>query len=268
MNRFQRLFSTENKKVFIPFFTIGDPNYEASLALIKSVIEAGADALELGFAFSDPIADGPTNQRSMERALQSGMSFERSIAFLKEIRQISNDIPIGLLIYYNLLFKQGESAYQALREAGVDAIVSADLPLEEAQMHLALLKKYHIGSVQMIAPNTNDKRIALLSSHTTAFNYVLSGFGTTGARSEVAPETIKRIQHVRALIDEPMVVGFGISKPEHVRTVWEAGANGAIVGSFFTSIIEKNLNNLHHAQSEIASFIQQVKEQNALLSST
>ncbi|WP_119343290.1 tryptophan synthase subunit alpha [Facilibium subflavum] len=259
MNRFEKLFAQKNKKIFVPFFTLGDPDFDQSFFLIKSAIDAGADALELGFAFSDPIADGPTNQRSMQRALKSGMSFDRSIALLQKIRQYNKTIPIGLLLYYNLLFSQGERAYEKLSQVGVDGVVCADLPFDEATAHLALLKKYDIGAVQMIAPNADDQRVKQLAQNSSAFNYVLSGFGTTGTKKEVAQETIDRVKHLSKLIDQPIIVGFGISSPAHVRKIWQAGADGAIVGSFFSSIIEANLDNIAQAATQISEFIKDVK---------
>ncbi|WP_119328779.1 tryptophan synthase subunit alpha [Cysteiniphilum halobium] len=258
-NRFDKLFKDHSKKVLMPFFTLGDPNFDESLYIIDVAIDAGIQAIELGFPFSDPIADGPTNQRSMERALKSGMTFDRCINMLSIIRQKYPNIAIGLLIYYNLLFKQGESAYQKLQSVGIDGVVCADLPLEESKEHEDLLKKYNIGAVQMVAPNSSDERVKQLANHSSAFNYVLSGFGTTGVKSEIAPQTITRIKHVRKLINQPMVVGFGISKPEHVHAVWQAGGNAAIVGSYFTSLIEQHLDDTKLSADKIRQFIKALK---------
>ena len=260
MNRFNQLFTDPQNKIFMPFFTLGDPSFEKSLKIIENTVEAGVKAIELGFPFSDPIADGPTNQRSMERALASGISFDRCVEMLQIIRKRFPDLAIGLLIYYNLIYRQGEKAYQKLAQVGVDGVVCADLPLEESAEHLRLLQKYSIGAAQMIAPNSNNTRVKILAAQSSAFNYVLSGFGATGAKKELAPQTIKRIKQVRALIKEPMVVGFGISKPEHVHSVWQAGANGTIVGSYFTSIIEKNLDNIDNTVKQITDFVHGVNE--------
>ena len=258
MNRFDQLFANPENKAFIPFFTIGDPDLEHSYELVSAAAEAGADAVELGIPFSDPIADGPANQRSMERARQAGATFERCLEFLARLRKAFPGLPIGLLLYYNLLVQQGEPGYQRLAEAGVDAIVSADLPLEEAQEHRHWLHHYGIGAVQMIAMNTPDKRALALMQGCSAFAYVLSGFGVTGAKAEVAPQTLERVAHVRRLSDCPIVVGFGISHPDHVRRIWDAGANGAIVGSHFTNLIEQNLEKPGQARIQISEFIQQV----------
>ncbi len=260
MNRFEQLFSQRSRKAFLPFFTLGDPNPKASLTLIKAVIDAGADALELGIPFSDPVADGPTNQRSMERALKAGVTFDHCLEVLAKLRAYAPTLPIGLLLYYNLIHRRGmDKAHRDLAQAGVDAIVSADLPMEESAEHEASLKKHGIGAIQMVAPNTPDVRAKELFARSSAFTYVLSGFGATGARQSVDPRTIERIKHLRQLTDKPMVVGFGISAPEHVHAIWQAGANGAIVGSKFSSMIEANLNDLTPAQQQIVAFTKKVK---------
>ena len=140
MNRFQRLFADPKRRAFVHFFTLGDPTPQDSLRLIRAAIDAGADALELGLPFSDPVADGPTNQRSMARALAAGMTFDVGLELLAEIRAYAPDIPIGLLLYFNLLYRRGLArAHADLQLVGVDAIVSADLPLEESAAHEASL---------------------------------------------------------------------------------------------------------------------------------
>lgn len=260
MNRFQTLFADSGRQAFLPFFTLGDPDLETSLRLIKAAIDAGADALELGIPFSDPVADGPTNQRSMARALQAGMTFDRALEMLAEIRAYAPNVPIGLLLYFNLIYRRSMAqAHQDLHRVGVDAIVSADLPLEESADHEASLCKHGLGAIQMIAPNTPDARAAKLFAQSSAFTYVLSGFGTTGVKATVDPRTLERVRHLRQLSTQPMVVGFGLSKPDHAHQIYQAGANGAIVGSKFSSIIEQNLTDMALAQQQIVQFIQDVK---------
>ncbi len=260
MNRFQRLFADPKRRAFVPFFTLGDPKPQDSLRLIRAAIDAGADALELGLPFSDPVADGPTNQRSMARALAAGMTFDVGLELLAEIRAYAPDIPIGLLLYFNLLYRRGLArAHADLQRVGVDAIVSADLPLEESAAHEASLAKHDLGAIQMLAPNTPDARAQQLFARSSAFTYVLSGFGTTGEKHALDPRTVARVQHLRQLTTQPLVVGFGLSQPEHVAAVWQAGANGAIVGSRLSRMIEANLTHVSAAEADIVAFIQQVK---------
>lgn len=259
MNRFTTLFNS-NERVFVPFFTLGDPNFDDSVAVIKAAIDSGADCLELGIAFSDPIADGPTNQRSMERALKAGVTFERALEMLKAIRELDPNIPISLLLYYNLIYRRGlDKAMKDLAAVGVDAVVSADLPLEEAGRFEKAATENNIGIVHIVAPNTPDDRATEIFNRCTAYTYVLSGYGTTGVKSEIDPRTLDRVKHLRALTEKPMIVGFGISKSEHVDAVWDAGAEGAIVGSYLTQMIEKNLSDATAAQAEVSQFIQSVK---------
>lgn len=259
MQRFDTLF--ENKqRIFVPFFTVGDPNFDDSLKMIKATIDAGADCLELGFAFSDPIADGPTNQRSMARALESGVSFDRSLEMVREIRSYSADTPISLLLYYNLLYRRGvDKAMSDLKAVGVDAVVSADMPPEEAGDFEAAANKHGVGIVHIVAPNTPDERAIEIFNRCTAYTYVLSGYGTTGAKADIDPRTLDRVKHLRSLTQKPMIVGFGISKPEHVEAVWNAGAEGAIVGSYLTQLIEKNLENPAAAREAVAQFVGEVQ---------
>ncbi|MCF6766068.1 tryptophan synthase subunit alpha [Thiotrichales bacterium 19S3-7] len=258
MNRFDKMFSHGNKVRLVPFFTLGDPSYDDSLLMIKAAIDAGADALELGFPFSDPVADGPTNQRSMARGLKSNMNVDRCLALLKEIRAYNREIPIGLLIYYNLLFKRGDKVYQELADCGVDGVVSADLPYEEAFDHKKKLEANGVGCVQLVAPNTPLERAKMLFDNSSAFTYVLSGYGPTGAKEKLEEQTIEHVQALRQLTNKPMIVGFGISKPEHVKMICQAGANAAIVGSFFTSMIEKHLNEPAKAREAVSEFIRKV----------
>jgi tryptophan synthase alpha chain len=269
MNRFHQLFYSKNdhydatvkqKRAFVPFFMLGYPDPETSLSMIKNAIDHNIDALELGIPFSDPIADGPTNQRAMEKAIKNGCDFECCISLLSRIRDYAPALPIGLLVYYNLLFYQQDKGYQQLADAGVDAIVSPDLPLEETNSHLQKLKDNRIGAVQMIAPNTPEKRAKTLFDHSSAFTYVLSGYGTTGAKNELNPNTLERVKFLRSLTDQPMIVGFGISKPEHALAVWQAGADGVIVGSYFTHMIENHLNHIEKAKQLVGDFIDRINE--------
>lgn len=227
----------------MPFFVLGYPNREKSMELLKGVIDLGVDALELGIPFSDPVADGPQNQLAMAEALKSGVTFDVCMEMLKEIRQYAPDLPIGLLLYYNLVFRRGpEKVCEQLKLIGVDALVCPELPIEESQAHEKTLAKYDLGCVHMVFPNTSDERAKKCFDHSSAFTYVVARLGPTGASDELRGETAARISHLRSLTDKPMVVGFGLSKPEHVQTVWDAGSNGAIVASRFTKELAETSN--------------------------
>jgi tryptophan synthase alpha chain len=259
MNRFDELFSQTDRSTFIPFFTLGDPNVEASLRLIDSAIKSGVDAIELGFPFSDPITDGPTNQKSMQRSLRSGTTYNLCVRMVRQIRQKYPDLPIALLLYYNLLFMRGRAAYKELADIGIDAVVCSDLPLEESCLHREQLEANGLGCIQMVAPNTPDPRALKLFQTSSAFTYVISRFGTTGETEIFGQSALNRIPALRRLSNKPAVIGFGISKPEQVLAFWKSGANGVIVGSHFISLIEHNLNNLDFVENTIQSFIQQIR---------
>jgi tryptophan synthase alpha chain len=255
MNRFQRLFQDPKMKAVIPFFMLGDPTPEASLEIIKTAIDTGCHALELGIPFSDPIADGPIIQAAAKRALDAGTTFKQSLLLLEAIRRYS-DLPIGLLLYYNLVFRQGISqAHQHLANSGIDAILIADLPLGYSAEHETSLQQQKLGAIQLIAPNTPLARARQLLEHSTAFTYVVSVHGTTGVREKVSVATIERVQALRALSKQPLVVGFGISQKEHVTAIHEAGANGAIIGSAFIQMIAQHEGNLSAMKTAISTHL-------------
>lgn len=263
MNRFSRLFSNPADRVFIPFFTLGDPDPSTSFELICAAVDAGADGVELGFPFSDPITDGPVNQRSMRRALDAGTTYDTCLDLLRQIRHRYPSLPIGLLLYYNLLHTRGESAYPELAQIGVDAIVCSDLPFDESANHMAQLLRNRIGSIQMIAPNTPLERASKLLDHSSAFTYVISRFGTTGTSEIVDEDALPRIARLRRLSTQPIVVGFGISKVDQVRAFWRSGANGVIVGSLFSLCIERHLADIPAVKFFIRDFIDRVREERA-----
>lgn len=259
MNRFDELFSRRQRRAFVPFFTLGDPQWEASLEIIVSAVHAGADALELGYPFADPISDGPTNQKSMQRALRAGATFDSCTKLVATIRQRFPDLPISLLLYYNLLYYQDEAGYRKLADAGVDAVVISDLPIEESRRHVDCLRKHRIGCVHMVAPNTPLDRARVLFDQSAAFTYVISRFGTTGADRQLGSATLERARLLRSITDKPYVVGFGISHPDHVRQIWDTGADGVIVGSHFSAMIERNVGTVGAAITGICDFIEEVK---------
>ncbi|GLZ30976.1 tryptophan synthase subunit alpha [Lentzea sp. NBRC 105346] len=263
MNRFDKTFQAADRKMFIPFFTLGDPNREESLALIRAAVDAGADAVELGFPFSDPITDGPINQRSMARSLKAGMTYDGCVEMLRDIREIYPDLPIGLLLYYNLLFKRGRSAYAELADIGVDGVVCSDLPIDESAEHMELLAEHGLGCIQMVAPNTPIDRATRLFDTSSAFTYVISRFGTTGPSAEFEDNSVQRIEMLRSLTDKPIVVGFGVSKHSQVVDFWNAGADGVIVGSHFSLLVERNLDDVSLARKEIEGFVRGLRTPDA-----
>jgi tryptophan synthase alpha chain len=252
----------KNKKegAFIPFVVAGDPDFETSIEIVKKFVECGADALEIGFPFSDPVADGPSVQTADIRALDSGMTTEKCFKFIERIREFTQ-IPLGLLVYYNLIYKKGiETFYKRASEAGVTGILAADLPIEEAGSAVEMADKYGVNQIFMVAQTTRNERIDEIVKHASGFLYVVAVMGVTGARSDIETSTVDLITRVKDRTDLPIAVGFGISKPEHVRDVIKSGSNGAIVASAIINIITANLNNKDKALEEIGNFCSELKQ--------
>jgi len=250
-----RRLKTGESKAFIPYFTLGDPTPGASLALIKSAIDGGADALELGFPFSDPIADGPVIQRSTHRALQAGMTSERCFELIEKIREYT-PAPIGLLLYYNLVHAYGiERFIRRAKSAGVQGILAADLPIEESITYGRTIEREHLETVFMAALNTGEEKLRKIIGLTTGYLYLVAVLGVTGERSKVSKRCIGMIKRIRKMSDIPVCVGFGISTPEHARTLEKTGVDGFIVGSAITRLIEENEKNPEAACIAVYKFI-------------
>ncbi len=249
----------KKEKALVPFIVIGDPNYAASLALAK-VIAAESDMLELGFAFSDPIADGPTIQAADQRAQRAGMSTKRNFQFIKELRKYSNK-PINLLVYANLIFQQGiASFYRNAREAGVSSVLIADLPPEEAKPYVEQAKKHGIMTVFAISPLTDKTRIKAIARQTTGFLYLIARLGVTGATKTIENAVFAMIKNIRSVTELPIVVGFGISNKGQVREICKAGADGVIVGSKLIALVEKNRNNKKMLLAKTKAFVKGLKQ--------
>jgi len=263
MNRIDIKFEEikkEKRTAFVPFVSAGDPDYETSAHIIKVLIENGADMLELGIPFSDPIADGPTIQSANERALGNGMTLSRVFEIIRGIRSYS-DIPVCLMVYYNLILQRGtEKFYGDAKEAGADGVLAVDLPLEEADYVLEIAEKGKIHQIFMIAPTTTDKRLSKILIKSKGYLYLVSLLGVTGAREGLQKDIFGMIKRVKQSAKLPVCVGFGISKPEHAKEVKSAGADGVIVGSAIVRIIEQNLSDKNIMLEEIKKYAAEMKK--------
>jgi tryptophan synthase alpha chain len=250
----------KNEGAFVPFIVAGDPDFETSLEIVKTFAQNGADALEIGFPFSDPVADGPTVQLADIRALEAGMTVQKGFEFIKKVREFT-DIPIGVLTYYNLIYKMGlDKYYKTARESGANAVLAADLPPEEAFDALKASKENGIQQIFMAAQSTSNERLPKITEICSGFLYVVAVMGITGARSELKNSSVELIERVKANSDLPICVGFGISKPEHVREVIKSGADGAIVASAILNLITENQENKDMMLQKIAVFCRELKE--------
>lgn len=250
-----------NEKALVPFVVAGDPNYKTSLEIVKTIINSGADILEIGACFSDPIADGPTIQAADVRALKSGMDTDKFFNFIKEIRKFNDEIPIGVLIYANIIYQRGiKKFYFDAKRAGIDSVLVADLPIEEADEYIKAARKHKIDTVFIVSPLTDNKRLKLITKKCRGFLYIVSRLGVTGAKEDLKESTLNLIKRVKRHTNLPLCVGFGISKPEHIQSVCNAGADGAIVGSAIVKIIASNLKNKKVMLNQIQTYIESLKE--------
>lgn len=250
----------QGKGAFIPFVTLGDPDLAQSEAIIKTCIDQGADALELGFPFSDPVADGPTIQRASLRALASNTSVADCFALLQRIRAYSPDIPIGLLVYGNLVVAQGrDDFYQRCAEAGVDSVLVADVPVREGADFRRAANRAGVAQVFIAPPDASVLTLRDIAQHSQGYIYLLSRAGVTGANTEVSAPATKLVSYLNAQQGAPAVLGFGISKPDHVRSALAAGAAGAISGSAVVQRIEDHLNDRQAMLAALGTFIRDMK---------
>lgn len=239
-NRIDQLFGDRSKKRFIPFLTIGDPSLEASFHLVQAIIDAGADAIELGVAYSDPLADGPTIQRASGRALAKKVSIRDVVLLVSRLREVNVTVPLILFTYYNPIFQYGIDQFFAdLAANGADGVIIPDLPIEENEQAIRIAKAYNLHVISLVAP-TSDTRIAKIGKKAEGFLYCVSSLGVTGIRTSLRDDLSQFLDKVRANTDAPIAVGFGISTPEQVKSVSQH-ADAVIVGSAIVQEIERNL---------------------------
>jgi tryptophan synthase alpha chain len=235
MNRIQKVF--ENGKAFIPFVTAGDPNLETTERLVLAMADAGADLVELGIPFSDPVAEGVVIQRADARALAAGTTTDRIFDAVRRIRQKTN-VPLAFMTYINPVYKFGADKFMSTcRECGVDAVIVPDLPFEEKGELKPYCDQYGVTLISLVAP-TSDDRIGKIAREAEGFVYVVSSLGVTGVRNEIVTDLGHLISLVKAASDIPCAVGFGISTPEQARDISQP-ADGVIVGSAIVRLVEQ-----------------------------
>lgn len=258
---FQKL-KDKGHGALISYITGGDPRPEYTPLIARAMIEGGADILEIGIPFSDPIADGPTIQAASIRSLEAGTTPKRVLETVKEIKT-QNGLPVVILTYYNPIFRMGlENFFSLAYDCKVDGMIVPDLPLEEAGEYIEIAKSYEIDTIFLVAPSTSNQRLQDIVKSTTGFLYLVSQFGVTGEKEKIKESTIQLVKRVLPHTSGriPLAVGFGISKPEHVRVIVENGAEGVIVGSFFVNLIEKYKTDLQRILNEIGENTHRFKE--------
>ncbi|SFU84837.1 tryptophan synthase subunit alpha [Xenorhabdus koppenhoeferi] len=263
MERYEQLFKklqNRNQGAFVPFVTLGDPNPDLSLEIIDALIAGGADALELGIPFSDPLADGPTIQNANLRALSSNVTSTLCFELLGKIRAKYPDIPIGLLLYANLVFHNGiDDFYRRCKNAGVDSVLVADVPLSESSPFRSAAMKYGIAPIFICPPNADDDLLREIASFGRGYTYLLSRAGVTGSENRAIQPLTHLVNKLNENHAAPALQGFGISEPEQITVALNSGATGAISGSAIVKIIEDNLHQPNIMLENLTDFVRSMK---------
>ena len=260
MTRIGRMFEglkRDGRKGLIAYLTAGDPEPDRTPALAEAVERGGADLIELGVPFSDPIADGPVIQRAGERALKAGTSLKTVLSIAAQIRERS-ETPLLLFTYLNPVIRYGlERLARDAAAAGVDGCLLTDVSVEEASDYAAAMHRHGLDTVFLAAPTSTERRLKLVAQYSTGFIYLVSRTGVTGERDALSDAVAPLIRAVRAVTDLPLAVGFGISKPEHVAELGRQ-VEAVVVGSALVRLIERNADNTS-LEIQLESFVRELK---------
>jgi tryptophan synthase alpha chain len=263
MSRYSAFFErldAANQGAFVPFVAIGDPTPALSEQIIEALIAGGADALELAIPFSDPVADGPTIQDAATRALQAHTTPAICFDILARIRAKYPDLPIGLLLYANLVYTHTpEDFYQKAKDAGVDSVLIADVPVEMSAPFKAAADKVGIESIYIAPPNADDDTLKTVAKLSSGYTYLLSRAGVTGTETRAQMPVDHLLKALKEFGAPPALLGFGISEPEQVKAAIAAGAAGAISGSAVVKIIEQNLAEPAVMLEKLTDFVKRMK---------
>jgi tryptophan synthase alpha chain len=264
MNRLAATFnelSQKKRKALIPFVTAGDPTQDFTLQIMHAMVGAGADIIELGVPFSDPMADGPIIQRASERALAHKMSLRKTLAIAAEFRKTNGHTPIVIMGYLNPIEAFGyEKFAEAVKKADIDGVLTVDLPPEEAHDCTQLLKKQGIDPIFLLAPNSSAERIQKMNAVGSGYLYYVSLKGVTGAGHLDADNVERKLQEIRENTQLPIAIGFGVKDAQTAKIIANLG-DGVVVGSALISHIEANLHNLTHAKEAIIELLTSIRHE-------
>lgn len=263
MSRIAERFASlrvRHEGALVVFVTAGDPTPSLSEKVVLTIAEAGADVIEIGIPFSDPLADGPTIQASTFRALQQGMTPIRTLEMVARVRQQS-DVPLVVMTYFNPVWQMGVERFaREASEAGVDGVIMTDMPPDEAGEWHPVAHRYGLDTIFLVAPTSTAERMKRVAQMSSGFVYCVSRTGVTGAREHLPEEVPQMLQAMRHITDLPLCVGFGIARPEHVRAVCHL-ADGAVVGSAVVSLIEREVKAGEQAAlAAVHQFVRELKE--------
>ncbi|MBS8229064.1 tryptophan synthase subunit alpha [Vannielia litorea] len=251
---FARL-SSEGKKAFVAYVMAGDPDYDTSLEIVKSLPGAGVDIIELGAPFTDPMADGPTIQLAGQRALEAGMTMDRTLELARAFRAENDTTPIVLMGYYNPIYSRGVDTFLTeAKEAGIDGLIVVDLPPEEDDELCIPAQKAGLNFIRLATPTTDDKRLPKVLQNTSGFVYYVSITGITGSAEASAADVAPEVARIKAQTDLPVIVGFGIKTPEGAQSIASV-ADGAVVGSAIVAQIADG-----KSPAEVTAFVKTLAE--------
>lgn len=262
-NRYEVTFNRLKQNAegaFVPFVMLGDPNLETSYQIIVQLIESGADALELGIPFSDPIADGPVIQQAAIRALENGATVSKCFELLSKIRNEYPEIAMGLLVYSNLVVGHSiDNFYAQAAKAGVDSVLIADVPIIESAPFIEKAKAHGVSPIFIATPNANEETLKSVSTLGEGYTYLLSRAGVTGTDVKAEMPIHNILSSLNQFNAPPSLLGFGISSPAQVKEAIKAGADGAISGSAVVKIIQENLTDTPKMLEKLGGFISSMK---------
>jgi tryptophan synthase alpha chain len=261
MSKIQTTFlrlKSENKKALIPFITAGDPHPDMTVKMLHTLVGSGADMIEVGIPFSDPMADGPVIQRASERALANNIGIKKTIQLVKEFRKKDTTTPIILMGYANPIEAIGVEHFVGLiKEADVDGVITVDYPPEESRDFVALLKKQDIDSIFLLSPTTEDNRIKLITEQATGFLYYVSLKGVTGSANIDINEVSERVNNIKKYSNLPIAVGFGVRDAETAKKV-ALISDAVVIGSRIISEVENS--NQEDLLDNIRSLVSKIKK--------
>lgn len=237
MKRISNLFAKTRGAAFMPYVCCGDPSASFTVKLVKTLVENGADAIELGIPFSDPIADGKTIQAASQRALAGGMTPKKALVIVARLRREKMEVPIVAMTYYNIIYAAGVHKFvDALKSAGADGLIVPDVPIDESAELGAACRKAGVDLVFLVTPNCTNARLGKIAKKAHGFLYAVAVLGITGARKSVSADAMLLVKRAKKISRLPVCVGFGVSSPIHARTLSIAGADGVIVGSHLVNV--------------------------------
>jgi len=261
MTRIGRLFEClkrDGRKGLLAYLTAGDPSLERTPALVEALVRGGADLIELGVPFSDPIADGPVIQRAGERALKAGATLRSVLDVASQIRRRS-EVPLLLFTYLNPVLRYGlDRLAQDAAACGIDGCLLTDASVDEAQEYVAAMRGHGLDTVFLAAPTSTPRRLELVARYSTGFIYLVSRTGVTGERESLSNAVAPLVRAVRGVTDLPLAVGFGISRPEHVAELGRQ-VEAVVVGSAFVRLIER-YNGSPQLETELEAFTRELKQ--------